>query len=337
MRKAAINGFGRIGRITLRAALEKGSKLDFVAVNDLVNAKTLAHLFKYDSIHRTYPGEVKAEDDSIIIDGKRIRVCQEKDPTQLPWKEMGVDILIESTGLFRTKEKAASHLKAGASKVIITAPAKGGDEVLTIVMGVNEEKFDPSIHHVVSNASCTTNCLVPMVKVLMDNFGVKRGLMTTIHSYTNDQALLDSPHQDLRRARAAGISMIPTTTGAAVAVGKVIPELKGKLDGLAIRVPTPDVSLVDLVVEVEKETTVDEVNSAFKRASEENLKGILKYCEEPLVSRDFTTDPASVIVDAGSTAVIEGKMVKALGWYDNEWAYSCRVIDLAEYMDKKMG
>jgi len=319
MRKAAINGFGRIGRITLRAALEKGSKLDFVAVNDLVNAKTLAHLFKYDSIHRTYPGEVKAEDDSIIIDGKRIRVCQEKDPTQLPWKEMGVDILIESTGLFRTKEKAASHLKAGASKVIITAPAKGGDEVLTIVMGVNEEKFDPSIHHVVSNASCTTNCLVPMVKVLMDNFGVKRGLMTTIHSYTNDQALLDSPHQDLRRARAAGLSMIPTTTGAAVAVGKVIPELKGKLDGLAIRVPTPDVSLVDLVVEVE------------------NLKGILKYCEEPLVSRDFTTDPASVIVDADSTAVIEGKMVKALGWYDNEWAYSCRVIDLAEYMDKKMG
>jgi glyceraldehyde 3-phosphate dehydrogenase len=337
MRKAAINGFGRIGRITLRAALEKGSKLDFVAVNDLVDAKTLAHLFKYDSIHRTYPGEVKAEDDSIIIDGKRIRVCQEKDPTQLPWKEMGVDILIESTGLFRTKEKAASHLKAGASKVIITAPAKGGDEVLTIVIGVNEEKFDPSIHHVVSNASCTTNCLVPMVKVLMDNFGVKRGLMTTIHSYTNDQALLDSPHQDLRRARAAGLSMIPTTTGAAVAVGKVIPELKGKLDGLAIRVPTPDVSLVDLVVEVEKEITVDEVNSAFKRASEENLKGILKYCEEPLVSRDFTTDPASVIVDADSTAVIEGKMVKALGWYDNEWAYSCRVIDLAEYMDTKMG
>jgi glyceraldehyde 3-phosphate dehydrogenase len=337
MRKVAINGFGRIGRITLRAALEKGSKLDFVAVNDLVDAKTLAHLFKYDSIHRTYPGEVKAEDDSIIIDGKRIRVCQEKDPTQLPWKEMGVDILIESTGLFRTKEKAASHLKAGASKVIITAPAKGGDEVLTIVMGVNEEKFDPSIHHVVSNASCTTNCLVPMIKVLMDNFGVKRGLMTTIHSYTNDQALLDSPHRDLRRARAAGLSMIPTTTGAAVAVGKVIPELKGKLDGLAIRVPTPDVSLVDLVVEVEKEITVDEVNSAFKRASEENLKGILKYCEEPLVSRDFTTDPTSVIVDANSTAVIEGKMVKALGWYDNEWAYSCRVIDFAEYMDEKMG
>ena len=337
MRKAAINGFGRIGRITLRAALEKGSKLDFVAVNDLVDAKTLAHLFKYDSIHGTYPGEVKAEDDSIIIDGKRIRVCQEKDPTQLPWKEMGVDILVESTGLFRTKEKAASHLKAGATKVIITAPAKGGDEVLTIVMGVNEEKFDPSIHHVVSNASCTTNCLVPMVKVLMDNFGVKRGLMTTIHSYTNDQALLDSPHKDLRRARAAGLSMIPTTTGAAVAVGKVIPELKGKLDGLAIRVPTPNVSLVDLVVEVEKEITVDEVNSAFKRASEENLQGILKYCEEPLVSHDFTTDPASVIIDADSTAVIEGKMVKALGWYDNEWAYSCRVIDLAEYMDKKMG
>lgn len=337
MRKVAINGFGRIGRITLRAALEKGSNLDFVAVNDLVNAKTLAHLFKYDSIHRAYPGEVKAEDDSIIIDGKKVRVCQEKDPAQLPWKEMGVDIVIESTGLFRTKEKAASHLKAGANKIIITAPARGSGEVLTIVMGVNEEKFDPSIHHVVSNASCTTNCLVPMVKVLMDNFGVKRGLMTTIHSYTNDQALLDAPHKDLRRARAAGLSMIPTTTGAAVAVGQVIPELKGKLDGLAIRVPTPNVSLVDLVAEVEKETTVDEVNSAFKRASEESLKGILKYCEEPLVSHDFTTDPASAIVDADSTGVIEGKMVKVLGWYDNEWGYSCRVVDLAEYMDKKMG
>ena len=336
MRKVAINGFGRIGRITLRAALEKGSNLDFVAVNDLVDAKTLAHLFKYDSIHRTYPGKVKAEDDSIIIDGKKVRVCQEKDPAQLPLKEMGIDIVIESTGLFRTKEKAASHLKAGASKVIISAPARGSDEVLTIVMGVNEEKFNPSIHHVVSNASCTTNCLVPMVKVLMDNFGVKRGLMTTIHSYTADQVLLDGPHKDLRRARAAALSMIPTTTGAAVAVGKVIPELKGKLDGLAIRVPTPDVSLVDLVAEVEKETTVDEVNSAFKRASEENLKGILKYCEEPLVSHDFTTDPASAIVDADFTKVIEGKMVKVLGWYDNEWGYSCRLVDLAEYMDKKM-
>ncbi|MFQ6067613.1 MAG: type I glyceraldehyde-3-phosphate dehydrogenase [bacterium] len=337
MRKVAINGFGRIGRITLRAALEKGSSLDFVAVNDLVDAKTLAHLFKYDSIHRAYPGEVKAEDGAIIIDGKKVRVCQEKDPAQLPWREMGVDLVIESTGLFRTKEKAASHLKAGAGKVIITAPARGGDEVLTIVMGVNEQMFDPSTHEIVSNASCTTNCLVPMVKVLMDSFGVKRGLMTTIHSYTNDQALLDAPHKDLRRARAAGLSMVPTTTGAAVAVGKVIPELKGKLDGLAIRVPTPDVSLVDLVVEVEKETTIDEVNSAFKRASEENLKGILKYCEEPLVSHDFTTDPASAIVDAKSTGVIEGKMVKALGWYDNEWGYSCRVVDLAEYMDRKMG
>lgn len=336
MRKVAINGFGRIGRITLRAALEKGLDLDFVAVNDLVDAKTLAHLFKYDSIHRAYPGKVKAEDDSIIIDGKKVRVCQEKDPAQLPWKEMGIDIVIESTGLFRTKEKAASHLKAGASKVIISAPARGSDEVLTIVMGVNEEKFNPSIHHVVSNASCTTNCLVPMVKVLMDNFGVKRGLMTTIHSYTADQVLLDGPHKDLRRARAASLSMIPTTTGAAVAVGKVIPELKGKFDGLAIRVPTPDVSLVDLVAEVEKETTVDEVNSAFKRASEENLKGILKYCEEPLVSHDFTTDPASAIVDADFTGVIEGKMVKVLGWYDNEWGYSCRLVDLAQYMDKKM-
>jgi glyceraldehyde 3-phosphate dehydrogenase len=337
MRKVAINGFGRIGRITLRAALEKGSNLDFVAVNDLVNAKTLAHLFKYDSIHGTYSGEVKAEDDSIIIDGKKVRVCQKKDPAQLPWREMGVDVVIESTGLFRTKEKATSHLMAGASKVIISAPARGSDEVLTIVMGVNEEKFDPSIHHVVSNASCTTNCLVPMVKVLMDNFGVKRGLMTTIHSYTSDQVLLDGPHKDLRRARAAALSMVPTTTGAAVAVGQVIPELKGKFDGLAIRVPTPDVSLVDLVAEVEKETTVEEVNYSFKRVSEENLQGILRYCEEPLVSHDFTTDPASAIVDADSTKVIEGSMVKVLGWYDNEWGYSCRLVDLAEYMDKKMG
>jgi len=333
MGRVAINGFGRIGRITLRAALGEKTDLDFVAVNDLVDAKTLAYLFKYDSIHGTYQGEVKAEGDSIIIDGKKIKVCSERNPASLPWKEMGVDIVIESTGLFRSKEQAASHLQAGAKKVIISAPAKGA--VPTIVMGVNEETYRPAQDDIVSNASCTTNCLVPIVKVLIDNFGIKHALMTTIHSYTNDQALLDAPHKDLRRARAAALSMIPTSTGAAVAAGKVIPELEGKIDGLAIRVPTPDVSLVDLVAEVEKETTVDEVNLALRKASQGSLKGILKYSSEPLVSHDFTTDSASAIIDADYTYVIEGTLVKVLGWYDNEWGYSCRIIDLAEYMIKK--
>jgi len=333
MKRVAINGFGRIGRITLRAALQKETDLDFVAVNDVVDAKTLAYLFKYDSIHGAYKGEVKVEGNNIVVDGKRIKVCSERNPADLPWKEMGIDIVVESTGLFRDKEKVASHLEAGAKKVIITAPAKGA--VPTIVMGVNEEIYDPSRDNIVSNASCTTNCLVPMVKVLMDNFGIKHALMTTIHSYTNDQVLLDGPHKDLRRARAGALSMIPTTTGAAIAAGKVIPELEGKINGLAIRVPTPDVSLVDLVAEVEKETTVDEVNQALKKASEGKLKGILKYCEEPLVSHDFTTDPASAIVDADSTYVIEGTLVKVLGWYDNEWGYSCRVVELAEYMSRK--
>jgi len=333
MGRVAINGFGRIGRITLRVALGEKTDLDFVAVNDLVDAKTLAYLFKYDSIHGTYQGEVKAEGDNIIIDGKKIKVCSERNPASLPWKEMGVDIVIESTGLFRSKEEAASHLQAGAKKVIISAPAKGA--VPTIVMGVNEETYRPAQDDIVSNASCTTNCLVPIVKVLMDNFGIKHAVMTTIHSYTNDQALLDAPHKDLRRARAAALSMIPTSTGAAVAAGKVIPELEGKIDGLAIRVPTPDVSLVDLVAEVEKETTVDEVNLALRKASQGSLKGILKYSSEPLVSHDFTTDSASAIVDADYTYVIEGRLVKVLGWYDNEWGYSCRIIDLAEYMIKK--
>jgi len=334
MGKVAINGFGRIGRLTLRAALQEGTDLDFVAVNDLVDAKTLAHLFKYDSIHGIYEGEVTAKEKSIIIDGKEIRVCSERNPADLPWEEMGVDIVIESTGFFRKKEDAASHLEAGAKKVIISAPARG--EVPTIVMGVNEETYNPSTDDIVSNASCTTNCLVPMVKVLMDNFGVKRALMTTIHSYTSDQVLQDGPHKDLRRARAAALSMVPTTTGAAIAVGKVIPQLEGKINGLAIRIPTPDVSLVDLVAELEKEVTVDEVKLAFKEASQGDLKGILKYCEEPLVSHDFTTDPASAIVDADSTYVVEGRMVKVLGWYDNEWGYSCRIVDLAEYMIKSV-
>jgi len=333
MGRVAINGFGRIGRITLRVALGEKTDLDFVAVNDLVDAKTLAYLFKYDSIHGTYQGEVKAEGDSIIIDGKKIKVCSERNPASLPWKEMGVDIVIESTGLFRSREQAASHLEAGAKKVIISAPAKGA--VPTIVMGVNEETYRPAQDDIVSNASCTTNCLVPIVKVLIDNFGIKHAVMTTIHSYTNDQALLDTPHKDLRRARAAALSMIPTTTGAAAAAGKVMPELEGKIDGLAIRVPTPDVSLVDLVAEVEKETTVDEVNLALRKASQGSLEGILKYSSEPLVSHDFTADSASAIVDADYTYVIEGTLVKVLGWYDNEWGYSCRIIDLAEYMIKK--
>ena len=330
MAKVGINGFGRIGRLTLRAALEKKSELEFVAVNDLVDAKTLAHLFKWDSIHGPFCGEVEAKDDALIINGKEIKVFSEKDPAKLPWKELGVDIAIESTGIFRKKEQAALHLEAGAKKVIITAPAKG--DVPTFVMGVNESSYDPSSHHIESNASCTTNCLAPVAKVLMDNFGVKRGLMTTIHAYTNDQMLLDGPHRDLRRARAAALSMVPTTTGAAEAVGKVIPELNGKLTGIAIRVPTPDVSLVDLVAELEKDVTVEEVNRAFKEAAEGSLKDILVYCEEPLVSVDFTTNPASSIFDAKSTKVIQERMVKVLAWYDNEWGYSCRVVDLAEYM-----
>jgi len=334
MAKVAINGFGRIGRLTLRAALEKGTDLEFVAVNDLVDAKTLAHLFKWDSVHRAYKGEVRAEGEYLVIDGRKIRVCSEKDPAKLPWKEMGVDIAIESTGLFRRREQAALHLEAGARKVIITAPARGGG-VPTFVMGVNEASYNPSEHDVVSNASCTTNCFAPMAKVLMDNFGIKRGIMTTIHSYTNDQMLLDGPHRDLRRARAAAVSMIITTTGAAEAVGKVIPELNGKLTGIAIRVPTPDVSLVDFVAELEKDVSIEEVNAAFKEASEGELKDILVYCEDPLVSTDFTTNPASCIFDANSTRIIEKRMVKVFGWYDNEWGYSCRVVDLAEYMAGK--
>jgi len=335
MSRVAINGFGRIGRLTLRAGLKKKTDLEFVAVNDLVDAKTLAHLFKYDSVHGIYPGEIRANENELIIDGRKIKVCSEKDPANLPWSELGVDLVVESTGLFRSREKASTHLEAGAKKVIITAPAQGKEPILTIVMGVNEKMYDSSRDDVVSNASCTTNCLAPIVKVLMDSFGFRRGLMTTIHAYTSDQVIQDGPHKDLRRGRAAALSMIPTTTGAAEAVGKVIPELSGKLSGLAIRVPTPDVSIVDLVAEVNQDVTAEKVNQALKEASETELKEILKYCEEPLVSVDFTTEPASGIVDAGSTRVVGDRMVKILGWYDNEWGYSCRVIDLAEYMLKK--
>ena len=330
--KVGINGFGRIGRNVFRAVLEGGG-VDIIAVNDLTDAKTLAHLLKYDSLFGTLDAEVSAGKDSLVVNGKSIRVVGEKDPANLPWGELGVEIVVESTGRFRDRESASKHLQAGAKKVIISAPAKGED--ITIVMGVNENKYDPDKHHIISNASCTTNCLVPVVKVLLDNFGLKRGLMTTIHSYTNDQQLLDFPHKDLRRARAACLSMIPTTTGAATAVAKVLPELKGKTDGLAIRVPTANVSLVDLVAEIEKKTTVEEVNAAFKKASKGEMSDILEYCDVPLVSRDFNGNSKSSVFDAGGTTVTEdGTLVKVLSWYDNEWAYSCRVVDLINYMSR---
>lgn len=326
--KVGINGFGRIGRLVVRAAQRLGADLDVVAVNDLTDAQTLAHLLKYDSVHGLFPGEVQAKGDRILVNGKEIQVMALKDPAQLPWKDLGVEVAMECTGLFRDKDKASKHLGAGAKKVIISAPAKGPD--ITIVMGVNHESYDPAKHHIISNASCTTNCLAPVAKVILENFGIQRGLMTTIHAYTNDQRILDLPHEDLRRARAAALSMIPTTTGAAAAVALVLPQLKGKLDGMAIRVPTPNVSLVDLVVEVEKETGVEGVNAALKKASQGTLKGILGYSEEPLVSVDYNGSTLSSIVDALSTTVIEGRMVKVLAWYDNEMGYSARMVDLAK-------
>ncbi|HOL21291.1 MAG TPA: type I glyceraldehyde-3-phosphate dehydrogenase [bacterium] len=334
MVKIGVNGFGRIGRLVLRAAIEKNfPEIEFVAFNDIADAKTLAHLFKYDSNYGIYPGKVEAKDGAIVVDGKEYKVFAERDPKNLPWKTLGVDIVVESTGLFTEAAKAAAHIEAGAKKVIISAPAKGEDA--TIVMGVNENTYDPVKHNIISNASCTTNCLAPMAKVLDDTFGIKRGLMTTIHAYTNDQRIMDAPHKDLRRARAAALSMIPTTTGAAKAIGKVIPSLNGKMNGLAIRVPTSSVSLVDLVVELEKAVDEKTINAAFKSASEGKLKGILEYCDEPLVSKDFFKNPHSCIFDALSTYIIEGTMVKVMGWYDNEWAYSCRVVDLIRYMVKK--
>jgi glyceraldehyde 3-phosphate dehydrogenase len=326
--RVAINGFGRIGRNVLRAAKKYGvSDLDFVAINDLTDNATLAHLLKYDSVHGRYPGQVEVFDGGLRVDGDEIRVLSERDPAQLPWKELGVDVVIEATGFFTERSKAALHLQAGARKVIISAPAKNED--VTIVLGVNDHAYDASSHDVISNASCTTNCLAPVVKVLLDAFGFERGFMTTVHAYTNDQRILDLPHSDLRRARAAALSMIPTTTGAARATSLVLPEVKGKLDGIAVRVPTPDVSLVDLVAEVSRDVTVEEVNAA-KAASQGGLNGILGYTEEPLVSIDFTGDRHSSIVDAKSTAVMQGRMVKVLSWYDNEWGYSCRVVDLAQ-------
>jgi glyceraldehyde 3-phosphate dehydrogenase len=332
--RVGINGFGRIGRQVVRAAKEQGIDLDFIAVNDLTDTKTLAHLFKYDSVHRTYKGDVRAAEKSVIIDGDEIAVLSEKEPAKLPWKSLGVDIVLESTGRFTNAEQAKAHLSAGARKVVISAPAKGED--ITLCMGVNHDKYDAARHHIISNASCTTNCLVPMVKVVRDRFGFRHGSMTTVHSYTNDQQILDLPHKDLRRARAAAVSMIPTTTGAAKATSLVIPEVKGKIDGIAIRVPTPDVSFVDLVVEVERATTVEEVNAAFKSAAANGpLKGIVDYTEVELVSVDFIGNPFSCVLDARSTNVIDGTLVKVCGWYDNEWGYASRCVDVLKMVGGK--
>jgi glyceraldehyde 3-phosphate dehydrogenase len=327
--KIGINGFGRIGRNFFRAAY-KDPSLQVVAVNDITDAKTLAHLLKYDSIHGRFEASVEVKENAIVVNGKEVQVLACKDAADLPWGKLGVEIVIECTGRYTDRDGAGKHLTAGAKRVIISAPAKGEDA--TFVMGVNEKTFDPAKHFILSNASCTTNCLAPVAKVLLDTFGIERGLMTTIHAYTNDQKILDLPHKDLRRARAAGVSMIPTTTGAAKAVSLVIPELKGRLDGMAIRVPTPNVSLVDLTAELSKIATAEEINAAMKVASEGPMKGILQYVDEPLVSVDFNHDPASSSFDALSTKVIAGKMAKVLAWYDNEWGYSCRLVDLAKYV-----
>ena len=332
--RVGINGFGRIGRPVFKIALEKfGDDAEIVLINDLTDPKTLAHLLKYDSTYGRYGRDVQAKEHSIVVDGKEVEICAETKPENIKWGDYGVDVVIESTGRFTSKEAAMAHVAGGAKKVIISAPAKNED--ITIVMGVNEDKYDPEKHIVISNASCTTNCLAPVAKVLHENFGIVKGLMNTIHSYTNDQRILDQPHSDLRRSRAAALSIIPTTTGAAKAVALVLPELKGKLTGLSMRVPTPTVSVVDLVVDLERNVTVEEVNAALKRAAENELKGILEYCDEPLVSIDFKQDPHSSIVDALSTMVIQDNMVKIISWYDNEWGYSNRVVDLVKYISNK--
>jgi glyceraldehyde 3-phosphate dehydrogenase len=333
--RVAINGFGRIGRQVLRAAKEQGvADLDFVAINDLTDTRTLAHLFRYDSVHGTFQGDVECSANGIVVDGDDIRVVSERDPSALPWKELDVDVVLESTGRFTNAADAKKHIAAGAKKVLISAPAKGED--ITIVMGVNSDKYDGAKHQIISNASCTTNCLVPMVKVIRDSFGFRHAAMITVHSYTNDQNILDLPHKDLRRARAAALSMIPTTTGAAKATSLVIPEVKGKIDGMSIRVPTPDVSFTDLTVEVEKATTVEAVNAAFKAAADGPLNGILKYTEEELVSVDYIGDPHSCILDAKTTNVIDGTLVKVSGWYDNEWGYSSRCVDLLRFIGARL-
>jgi len=330
--KLGINGFGRIGRNMFRACLGRDD-IEIALINDITDAATLAHLLKYDSTFGIMSQKVEAGDNSITIDGKKVQITAERDPANLPWKEAGVEVVVESTGLFTKKADAQKHMEAGARKVIISAPAK--DEDVTIVLGVNQDDYDPARHHIISNASCTTNCLAPVAKVLMDSFGIENGLMTTIHSYTNDQRILDLPHKDLRRARAAAVSMIPTTTGAAKAVSLVLPALKGKLDGLAIRVPTPNVSIVDLTCVTSREATVDKVNAAMKAAAEGPMKGILEYCDKPLVSRDFNGNPASSIFDSLTTRVIDGSTVKVMSWYDNEWGYSSRLSDLAAFIASK--
>ncbi|MFC0187912.1 glyceraldehyde-3-phosphate dehydrogenase [Fictibacillus aquaticus] len=325
--KVAINGLGRIGRMVFRKIMESG-EMDVVAINASYSPETLAHMIKYDSIHGVFMGEVVPQEDSLLVNGKKVLLVNSRDPRELPWKELGIDIVIEATGKFKTKETAGYHLEAGAKKVIITAPGK--DEDLTIVMGVNESEYNPDQHHILSNASCTTNCLAPVVKVLDDQFGVVSGMMTTIHAYTNDQKNIDNPHKDLRRARACGQSIIPTSTGAAKAIAKVLPHLEGKLNGMALRVPTPNVSLVDLVVELKSDVTVDQVNHAFMSASEGSMNGVLAYSDLPLVSIDYNHNENSSIVDGLSTMVMEDRKVKVLAWYDNEWGYSCRVVDLAK-------
>ncbi|WP_186428801.1 type I glyceraldehyde-3-phosphate dehydrogenase [Clostridium sp. BSD9I1] len=335
MVKIGINGFGRIGRNVFKALVKNyADQLEVVGINDLTDAKTLAHLLKYDSLYGKFEGTVEAKESSIVVNGKEIKIFAERDPKNLPWGSLGADIVIESTGLFTDAEKAKAHIEAGAKKVLISAPAKNED--ITVVIGVNEEEYDPANHHIISNASCTTNCLAPFAKVLDREFGIVKGLMTTIHSYTGDQRLLDAPHRDPRRARAAAESMIPTTTGAAKAVALVLPQLKGKLNGFSLRVPTPTVSCTDLVAELSKEVTVDEVNAAFKKASETDMKGILGFCEEPLVSIDFRGDERSSIIDAMSTMTIEGNMVKVISWYDNEWGYSNRLADLTKYVADRL-
>ena len=328
--KFAINGFGRIGRCILRAVLQRDEKLEIVAINDIDKPSTLAHLFKYDSVHRTWPGSVKATEKGLVIDGREYAVTAEKDPAKLPWKSLGVDVVLECSGRFTKKEDARKHLDAGAKKVLISAPAKGQD--LTVAFGINHDQYDPSKHQIISNASCTTNCLAPVAKVLHDACGLEYGLMTTIHSYTNDQRILDLPHEDLRRARAAALSMIPTSTGAAKAIGEVLPALKGKLHGVAIRVPTPNVSLVDLTARVSKSTTVDDINAAFRKAAEGPLKGILQYSEDLTVSVDYNGNTHSAIFDATNTLVMEGSLAKVFAWYDNEWGFSQRMVDVAKFI-----
>jgi glyceraldehyde 3-phosphate dehydrogenase len=329
--RVGINGFGRIGRNVLRAAvMGKQTALEFVGVNDITDTKTLAHLLKYDSVHGRFPGTVEAKGDNLVVNGREIHVTAIKEPEKLPWKDLGVELVLESTGRFTDREQAAKHLTAGAKKVVISAPAKGED--ITVVMGVNEKKYDPAKHHVLSNASCTTNCLVPVVKVVLDHWGLVRGFMTTVHSYTNDQQILDLPHKDLRRARAAALSIIPTTTGAAKATSLVLPEVKGKLDGISLRVPTPDVSIVDLTAQVEKTTTIDEVNAAFREAAKGALQGILDVSDEPLVSVDYIGSLFSSVVDSKSTNVVDGTLVHVSSWYDNEMGYSARCVDLLAYI-----